>query len=61
VIMFFGELLDLPQWFQDISPFEHVPLAPAVGVDAVPLAALTLVAFGLAAIGAVGFRHRDIQ
>jgi ABC-2 type transport system permease protein len=61
VIMFFGELLDLPQWFQDVSPFEHVPLAPAVGVEALPLVALTLVALALAAVGALGFRQRDIQ
>ena len=27
--MFFGDLLQLPQWLQDISPFEHLALVPA--------------------------------
>jgi ABC-2 type transport system permease protein len=61
VIMFFGELLDIPQGIQDVSPFEHVPLAPAVGVEVLPLVVLTLVALGLTAIGLVGLRQRDIQ
>ena len=27
--MLFGELLQLPQWLQDLSPFEHLALVPA--------------------------------
>ena len=29
VVMFFGDLLELPQWLQDLSPFEHLALVPA--------------------------------
>ena len=28
VIGMFGQLLDLPTWIQDISPFQHVPAVP---------------------------------
>ena len=56
---FLGVLLDLPQWALDLSPFQHVPQMPADGVDWPPLIALTLVAAGLTAAGAAGFRRRD--
>ncbi len=56
---FLGPLLGLPQWAMDLSPFQHVPLVPADPVEWLPLAALTLVAGALAAVGLVGLRHRD--
>jgi ABC-2 type transport system permease protein len=60
VIMFFGELLQIPQWLQDLSPFEHVPLVPAVDLEVLPLVTLTVVAVALAGLGMVGLRRRDI-
>jgi ABC-2 type transport system permease protein len=60
VIGFFKQLLGIPTWVADLSPFEHTPRLPAVGFDAVPLVVLTVVAAGLAAAGLAGFRHRDI-
>ena len=29
VVMLFGDLFGLPQWLQDVSPFEHLPMVPA--------------------------------
>ena len=55
-----GVILDLGQWFLDLSPFTHVPGLPAVGFEVVPLLALTVVAVALAAAGVVGFRSRDL-
>lgn len=60
VLAMFGALLDLPGWIADLSPFEHVPLAPAANLVATPLVVLTALATGLAAVGVVGLRHRDI-
>jgi ABC-2 type transport system permease protein len=59
LVAFLGQLLDLPRWALDLSPFEHVPSLPAADVDTVPLAVLTLVAGALTAAGLVGFRRRD--
>ena len=59
VIGFFGQLLDLPAWAQDLSPFQHVPQYPATNLDVVPLVLLTAVAAGLTALGLVGLRRRD--
>ncbi|MDD9371490.1 MAG: hypothetical protein PV358_15320, partial [Acidimicrobiales bacterium] len=56
---FLGQLLDLPRWALDLSPFEHVPSLPAADVDIIPLVALTLAAGALTAAGLAGFRRRD--
>jgi ABC-2 type transport system permease protein len=58
-----GELLGLPRWARDLSPYSHVPLLPAPAVpasDLVPLAVLTALAVVLAAAGAASYRRRDI-
>ncbi len=60
VIGMFGQLLDLPPWIQDASPFQHVPQYPATEVQVVPLVALAAIACGLTILGVVGFRRRDI-
>jgi ABC-2 type transport system permease protein len=59
LVGFLGQLLDLPQWAMDVSPFEHVPEMPAQGVEWLPLAVLTLVAVALTTVGLTGFRRRD--
>ncbi len=41
VIGMFGQLLDLPTWVEDVSPFQHVPQLPAADLTVVPLVALT--------------------
>lgn len=56
----FADLLGLPDWTVDLSPFGHVPLLPAVGVRWTPLVVLTAIAAGLTAIGLYGFRRRDL-
>ena len=60
LVAFLGQLLDLPQWALDLSPFQHVPAMPVADLDVVPLAALTLVAAALTAAGFAGFRRRDV-
>ena len=61
VVAMFGTLLDLPGWVLDLSPFQHTPLVPAVGVRAVPLVVLLVLAAGLILAGLVGFRRRDLD
>ena len=60
VLLLFGPVLRLAQPVQDISPFTHVPKLPGGTVTAAPLAALTVIAAGLAAVGLAGLRRRDI-
>ena len=60
LLLYLGPLLSLPPWLVDLSPFTHVPLLPAADLDVVPLLVLTGVAAGLAAVGVVGLRRRDV-
>jgi ABC-2 type transport system permease protein len=60
VIGFFGEILKLPTWAMDLSPFEHTPLLPAADLTVVPLLVLVGAAAGLIAVGIQSFRHRDV-
>jgi ABC-2 type transport system permease protein len=56
----FGPTLALPQWAQDLSPFTHIPKAPAVPVTTAPVLALTAVVAALALTGLLSLRHRNL-
>ena len=56
----FGPSLGLPWWLQDLSPFTHIPNAPAASVTAAPLVALTAVCLLLGAAGLTAIRRRDL-
>ena len=56
-----GQLLQLPQWLMDISPYTHIPLVPTQDVRWAPLIVLTLIAATLIAAGIAGFRRRDVN
>jgi polyether ionophore transport system permease protein len=60
VIGMFGQLLDLPSWLIDLSPFQRTPRLPADGLSLVPVVAIAAVAAALTAAGMAGFRHRDV-
>jgi len=61
VVLLFGELLQIPQWVQDLSPFEYLALVPVEDFRWVPFLALTGVAAALSAAGQAAFRHRDVR
>jgi ABC-2 type transport system permease protein len=56
----FGDLLDLPGWLLDLSPFTHLPALPGGTLEWAPLSALTLVAVAVGAAGLAALRRRDI-
>jgi ABC-2 type transport system permease protein len=60
VIGMFGQLLDLPTWVQDLSPFQHVPQYPAADLRALPLVGLLAITASLVAFGLARLRRRDI-
>ena len=59
-ITFIGAILQLGQWFMDLSPFTHVPALPAADLVLKPLALLIVVAAVLIGGGFTGLRRRDI-
>lgn len=60
VVGFLGNLLDLPNWLMNVSPFEHIPEMPAAGLGARPLVIVSVVAGLFAWAGLAGLRRRDI-
>ena len=56
----FGPSLGLPAWLLDLSPFSHVPNAPAVAISAEPVLGLVAACAVLAAVGAAAMRRRDL-
>lgn len=61
VVMLFGEVLSIPQWVQDVSPFEHLALVPAQDVDWAAVLAVGAVAVALSVAGQLAFRRRDVH
>jgi ABC-2 type transport system permease protein len=59
-ITFIGAILQLGQWFLDLSPFTHVPALPGAELVLLPLAALLSLAVVLVVGGFMGFRTRDV-
>jgi ABC-2 type transport system permease protein len=55
-----GELLELPQAVLNVSPFTHPPALPAQELVWTPVLSLLAVALGLAALGLLALRRRDI-
>lgn len=55
-----GDLLELPGWFVDLSPYAHVPALPAESWDWGAELGLTLVAAALLLLAGRLFQRRDI-
>jgi ABC-2 type transport system permease protein len=58
--MFGAATLQLPQWVQDLSPFTHIPKAPAADITTFPVVSLIAISAVLAVTGLVAFRRRNL-
>ena len=61
LVLFLGELLRLPDWAKNISPFTHTPVLPGQDFEAAPLLVMAALAVMLLAVGLAGFQRRDIN
>jgi ABC-2 type transport system permease protein len=57
----FGPSLGLPTWLLDLSPFTHVPNAPAVAVSIEPVLGLGVAFVLLSAAGVILLRRRNLS
>ncbi|RYP82324.1 hypothetical protein EKO23_22040 [Nocardioides guangzhouensis] len=55
-----AELLGLPDWVLELSPYHHAPMMPLASFDPDPALVLTLLAAVLATAGWLVYRGRDI-
>ena len=58
--LFGAATFQLPPWVQDISPFTHIPKAPAASITALPVVGLLVTSALLAVAGLVAFRRRNL-
>ncbi|GGO56395.1 ABC transporter membrane-spanning protein [Streptomyces daqingensis] len=58
---YLGQILRLPGWMNDLSPFGHVPRLPSEDMDWTPVLLLSATAAVLLAVGLAGFRRRDLE
>ena len=56
----FGPSLGLPTWLLNLSPFTHVPNAPAVAISLGPVLGLSLACVLLAIVGVLALRRRNL-
>lgn len=61
LVGYLGQILQFPDWMNDLSPFGHIPKLPAENMDWAPPAVLTAIAVALVAAGLAGFRRRDLE
>ncbi len=55
-----GAILKLPDWMMGLSPFDHLGTLPGGDADAAGLVGLLVVTVAALAVGAAGFRRRDL-
>lgn len=60
VVALLGEILELPQWVRNVSPFEHVPTVPAAPFELTPILALAVAAAVLMTVATLSLDRRDI-
>lgn len=61
VIGYLGNLLELPDWVLDLSPFTHVASVPAESMTTTPVVVLLGLTAVVLAAGWLGFSRRDIN
>jgi ABC-2 type transport system permease protein len=57
----FGDMVQLPGWMFNLSPYEHVPDLPGGSVEPLSIAILALLALLLIVVGQWTFRYRDLE
>lgn len=60
LVMYFGKIMEVPEWASRIMPFGNIPQLPVQEFTIVPLIVLTLIAAAFTALGVWRFKERDI-
>ncbi|WP_067726648.1 ABC transporter permease [Oceanobacillus damuensis] len=60
MVVYLGDLLQFPEWMNNLSPFGHIPQIPVEEVDFIHVTILIGIAIGLTVAGFIGYNRRDI-
>lgn len=61
IVMYFGRIMDVPEWAVRITPFGNIRQLPVQEFSLTPLIILTLVAIAFTLFGVLRFKERDIS
>ncbi|MBD2847649.1 ABC transporter permease [Paenibacillus sp. IB182496] len=61
VVLYMGDLFQLPEWMRQLTPYGHVPRTPMEEMAPLPLIGLGVLALALTAAGFIGFNRRDLD
>jgi len=61
VVVYFGKIMQFPEWLQKCSPFAHIPELPVDKINYTTLTVLTIIAVVCIVIGYIGYQKRDAQ
>ena len=61
LLSFLGPAIDLPDWITNISPWQHVAVAPPDPVNWTGFIVMSVLGLAFAAVGLVGYSRRDLQ
>ncbi|QQK75335.1 ABC transporter permease [Salicibibacter cibarius] len=61
IVLYFGELFDLPDWVGQLSPYGYIPELPVDDMEWAPVSILAIVAVILMTAGFIGYRRRDME
>lgn len=60
-VIYLGEMLDLPEWLGNLSPYGHISQLPIEDMDYISSATLIIVAIVFSVIGFSAYKKRDIE
>lgn len=61
IVIYLGDILELPDWVRNLSVYEHVPVYPSEELSYAALLILCGISVLLIFIGALGYKRRDIE
>jgi ABC-2 type transport system permease protein len=59
-VVYLGNLLKLPDWVVNLSPYGHIPQLPIEDIDYMKVSILTIIAAALTITGFIGYNKRDM-
>ncbi|WP_040983253.1 ABC transporter permease [Oceanobacillus jeddahense] len=61
IVIYLGDILELPDWVRNLSVYEHVPVYPSEELSFAALLILCGISVLLIFIGAWGYKRRDVE
>lgn len=60
-VVYLGDMLQLPGWMNNLSPFGHIPQIPIEEVNILKMISLIIIAVILTIVGFIAYNRRDIK